>query len=200
MQDRFGQQPAHAPRQRKAGKMIEVLRCADCTKLAICLDGTRLTTESRKEKGHGSGKCAGQWTVVVAAEMPVSAKAAEAPRGQEPFYNAETGQVEDEAGYKAWLGSKDMVSQKQLLAFMESRGWDGAISILKRDFFVAAPAAPSEPVTPSLSEERERFERWARKESKLNLAKNGDRYRASSTRIAWMTWCGRAGLSSQEGR
>lgn len=47
---------------------IEVLKCKSCGALAISVDDTRLTTNSRAWDGHGSGKCAGQWTVMVDAE------------------------------------------------------------------------------------------------------------------------------------
>jgi hypothetical protein len=46
---------------------IEVLSCKHCGRLVISVDDTRIRTESRAAQGHGLGKCAGAWTVMVAA-------------------------------------------------------------------------------------------------------------------------------------
>lgn len=46
---------------------IEVLRCKHCGCLAISVDDTRLDTKSCAGNGHGDGKCAGMWTVLVSA-------------------------------------------------------------------------------------------------------------------------------------
>lgn len=48
---------------------IEVLRCKSCGRLAISVDDKRIDTNSCAAAGHGSGKCAGQWTIQVDANL-----------------------------------------------------------------------------------------------------------------------------------
>ena len=47
---------------------IEVLKCKACGNLAISVDDLRIDTQSAAAHGHGSGKCAGHWTVQVSAD------------------------------------------------------------------------------------------------------------------------------------
>lgn len=61
----------HSTKTEMGQPKIEVLECKHCGRLAISVDDTRITTHSWAGRGHGGGKCAGAWTILVSSEPEV---------------------------------------------------------------------------------------------------------------------------------
>ena len=54
--------------------LVEVLKCRNCGRLALSIDDQRIATYDTKSdhslRGHGSGKCAGHWIIVLTSKDP----------------------------------------------------------------------------------------------------------------------------------